>query len=649
MALNRATDRFLATLDGNVLKTGGSLNLAKGQLGIFDIKSNTRNGLAAVSNFAGLSKDKKFEIRVGTHQNPATRTGDSYSKSTRAFSLRDIESLTVHVPSTKKKVDEILVGYDGINDDTALTFETGDSEELDIGLCGDAIGALGFPKSSVNVKLYFDKLNDDETDQEIVEKAVETAKRTILVDNIPLSDYVDIIPVNSENTALTGTSYKFKHLKLNDAGDSNALAQVQAQYNGMRVEMTEHKNGVSTYTVLTEGSTLPTAFSVKTVDYLETCDTCPNGYETQTDGYLYSLTFQDDGDDDSSDVENFTNWMSDTTVTKIGQEGAMGTYLAVFTKELTNAEITALTTLATYGKPSLEMELVLDIKAACMKETTTTVAWVAGEECFASTDEYYIQLKDNDCGNSRVAELQAKYPDLNVQAEGTTGACQRKYKATVVTEVVCTECSDEIQDLFVSEAPTPYEKVEWTKKEKNYDPDAKMGILFRAKETVLVPNEGLRDAVPFIHTSVKLSIAGGYNTGVFENFKKGQGRFAVKVLSTQEDLENLGGNLWVYEDRDLTYFRGYPRLRLDNGFENEMRKQILGEESVLKPDAQYIIYTLTVRPELSQNPFVAQKAERFNYMIAVELGKHKGIEEVLNSLVGASGLPGVKAMVEDES
>jgi|SRR5690625_480031 len=646
MALNRATDRFLATLNGNVLKTGGSLNLAKGQLGIFDIKENTRNGLKAVSDFSGLPKNKQFEIRVGVSQNPTTRTGDSYSKSTRAFSLSGIESLKVHVPNMKKKVDEILVGYDGINDDTALTFETGDSEELDIELCGDAIGALGFPKSTVNVKLYFDKLNDDETDQEIVEKAVERAKNIVLVDNIKLQEYVDIIPVNSENTALTGTPNYFYHLNLRDEGNSNSLGEVQAQYNDYRVVLTKTSAGVSTYTIIKPGAA-PAAFSQKTVNYLQTCDTCPDGYTTYTEGYLYAISFQDDGEDESAQVEGLDGFTSDTDVTKIGQDGPIGTYLAVFDDLLTNEDINDLAE----DIPTISVELKVNIKEACEQITTTSVSWVQGEECYASTEEYFLQLKDDECGNNHLEELQAKYPELNVVVASSEptyeGGCQTLYKGTVVSDLVCEECDDIIQDLFTSEAPSPFQKTEWTKKEKDYDPDAKMGILFRAKETIFVPNEGLRDAAPFIHSSVRLSIAGGYNTGVFENFKKGQGRFAVKVLSTQEDLENLGGNLWVYEDRDNTYFRGYPRQILSNGFENEMRKQILGEESVLKADAQYIIYTLTVRIETSQNPFVAQKTERFNYMIAAEVGKHHDIEEVLNSLAGAAGISGVKAVIEE--
>lgn len=646
MALNRATDRFLFTLNGNVLKAGGSLNLAKGQLGIFDIKENTRNGLKAVSNFAGLPKSKKFEIKVGVAQNPATRTGDSYPKSTRAFSLADIERFKVHVPNMKKKVDELLVGYDGINDDTALTFETGDSEELDIEVSGDAIGALGFPKSTVNVKLYFDKLNDDETDQEIVEDAVERAKRIVLVDNIKLSEFVDIIPVNSENGALAGTSNYFYNLALRDEGNSNSLGEVQAQYNDYRVVLTETKNGVSTYTIVKSGAA-PTAFNQVTVDYLQTCENCPSGYTSYTEGFLYSLKFQDDGVDESASVEGLSGFMAGTDVTKTGQDGPMGTYLAVFEEELTLEDINVLAE----GIPTLQMELIINIKEACERVTTTAVSWVQGKECYASTEDYFIQLKDDECGNDHLDELQAKYPDLNVVVANTEtayeGGCQTLYKATVVTDLVCEECDDIIQGLFVSEAPAPFRKTEWTKKKKTYDPDAKMGILFRAKETKFIPGEGLKDAVPFIHSSVRLAVAGGYNTGVYENFKKGQGRFAVKLLSAQEDLENLGGNLWVWEDRDNTYFRGYPRIQCGNGYENEMRKQILGEESVIKADAQYILYTITVRPETSQNPFVAQKVERFNYIIPVEVGKHHDVEELLNSLAGAAGLPGVHAVIED--
>src|SRR5699024_11435893 len=64
--------------------SGGSLNLAKGQFGIFDVKNSTKNGLARAATLDG---DGEYQIRVGND----TRRGEK-SKSTLSFKLKDVRS-----------------------------------------------------------------------------------------------------------------------------------------------------------------------------------------------------------------------------------------------------------------------------------------------------------------------------------------------------------------------------------------------------------------------------------------------------------------------------------------------------------------------------------------------------------------------------
>lgn len=742
MGINRGTDRFLPLLNGNVLTAGGSLNLAKGQLGIFETKNNTKNGLKAVSNFAGIPKNREFEMRVGVAPISVTRTQDNKAKSTRAFRLDEVESISVYAPSLDKKVDEFYIGYDGINASTALTFQEGDNEELDIELSGEGIGLMGYTDAIANVKIYFDKEEGStETNQEIVEKAVERLKNTRLKENVPITDFITVTPINSENGALTGTSHTFYNLVLTDRQGSNDLADVQAQYNSDVVTRTGFGGMTSTYTVLratTDGA--PADYVSTSVGVRKPCPDCPAGYDSYTAGVLYSVRIQDEGADLTTTIDDLPGFVTGSVV-KQGQDAAnadMGMYTVLVDNKLTDAEIGTFVT----ANPTATVALIQDLAALCEDIDETDIAWVAGEACFASTETYTIQLADDDCSGNRLADLQAAYPDLSItvtqsdtgatstavtltgtsgtanvnvqgvnylatfdnnltdtaaafvtdhaaallaagvvvtsdaavltfvdedenppaitvtnvttnlagtvaastQVEGDLGGgCQTVFQADVTTNIVCDECDPILVDMFTSEAPEPFDFVDWVKEEKVYSADALMGIRIKAKETISSPSEELRDATPFINSSIRLKVAGGYATETYNSFKTGRKRFSVKLISRQEELENLGGHLWPLEDRDFTYFNGHPRHRnFENGHMNEYTKQLLGEESVLKPNAQYVVYTVKVRPRTGQG-IISDLVETFNYQIAAEVGLHHGVEALLNSLAGAAGVDGVQA------
>jgi len=136
MSLHRGFDRFLPTLNGNVMKQGGSLDLAKGQLGVFDARSSGRNGLKAISNFSGLSKDTRLQVKVGVNELDLARTQANFNKGTRTFRLSEITGLDVFAPSANKRVDDFIVGYNGNEDSSALDFsdlEVGEVETMQIG------------------------------------------------------------------------------------------------------------------------------------------------------------------------------------------------------------------------------------------------------------------------------------------------------------------------------------------------------------------------------------------------------------------------------------------------------------------------------------------------------------------------------------
>lgn len=548
MGLHKGWDRGMFTLNGNVMTSGGSINLAKGQLGIFDAKQRTKDGLVAVNDFSSAGRNDLFQLQVGNNDIQITRGLANMSRKSRNFKVSEVKDLKVYAPNQEKKVDKFLVGYDGINADKALTFETGVTEIMSIKLSGGLIEILGYDEGCTYLNVHFEKERDDQTNQEIVEKAVAALKRDVLKEMVPVTDAINVSVINSEKPeTITGNGHTFYNLEVTDEGDSNALGMVQAQF-GLDVKRTSRDGLLSTYTLL-----LPT----------------------------------------------------------IAAEGTPDDFVV---------------------------------------EGGTDISWTIGEECQATTEEFTIQLADNDAEGDRLSELQAAYPDLTiavkeVNTNPVSGACQTVYTTTVTSNIVCEDCDPILRNDFETEAPKDFGFFSWTKEEPTYSENALMGIKIEGKETVQLPGEYLRDGVPFIDTSVRLSVAGGFRSSSYMSFTEGSGdRFPVKVLQRAEDLENLGGNLWELEDRSFTYFQGYDRHRNADGHQNEYIKALLGEESVLKGNAQYITYVLTVQPKSHSQGFASQLEETFNYTIFVEVGKQAGVEALLNSLATAAGVDTVQAI-----
>ena len=651
MALHRAQDRLLPTLNGNVMTSGGSLNLAKGQLGIFEVKKRTANGLPAVSDFAGMAKHERLQLRIGKNENGIARTQSNKNNESRTFKLGEVTGLEVHAPNSKKIVDEFLIGYNGVAG-SELDFSdvaVGDTEKLDIKLSHGIIGLLDYPDACTYLSLNFEKEREDQTNQEIVEQAVKRLKRTVLKEMVPVTEAIEINPINSESPASVpnAVEHTIYNLQVTDAGDSNALAQIQAQYD-FKVERSDRNGLVSTYSVLLPtiaSSGVPTAFSQSVASVIKGCEDCPSGFTAEDGGFIYYVSVEDDGEDATEDLDGTTSGLDGIphlitdAVVKQGQDGGKGIYAVATDTQLTPAEI------ATFvdESPTAEISYVAKTEDICNNSSTSTIAWTAGVVGNATTQEFTLTLSDDDCGNNKLAAVEAQYPELSISA-GSSVACQTTYTTTATSGVIFEECDEIFRDLFETESPAAFGYTEWEEADPTYDANALMGIKVKGKETNNIPSEVLRDGVPFINTSVRISVAGGQRSNNFLGFSEGSGdRFAVKVLSRAEELENLGGTLWALEDRDFTYFNGYERHRNADGHQNEYIKFLLGEESVFQADKQYVLYKLKVQPTSHSQGLSDQLTESFNYMISAPVGEHQAVEDLLNSLAAANGLPTVQA------
>ena len=198
-----------------------------------------------------------------------------------------------------------------------------------------------------------------------------------------LSQFLEVGTTDSSATPVTGVNSTFLTLTLTDKGDSNDLADIQAQYPAYKVTRTSRDGDTSVYTVIKP--TLATALSsyVKTTVDVDgkDCANCLSGYTQVAGGFVYHVAIEDDGVDLTSTVAGlFTGELS---VVKFNNQAGTGKgiYSVLMPATLTQSQYDAITV----ARPEVELTLVGDVKTVCSRTTSVTTAWVDGKTCVATT------------------------------------------------------------------------------------------------------------------------------------------------------------------------------------------------------------------------------------------------------------------------
>jgi hypothetical protein len=638
----KAKDQFFpAVIEGNVKTSGSSLTLAVGEVAFVDISKTTKTGVKILSDFTPLDPSAKLAIRMGEPKDNTSRSEDNKSISTIPFKIQDVVSIYTDAPDRAGiLVDDFTIGFNGA-DGSEIDLENAENEVLEVCLKGDLMGMIGLPDSKhvarINLTAPIEGTKGtDWTMHEIVENAYLALKDYKLPGNIPITEYVDILLVNSENPAtIPGTSSTFYSLMLSDEGTYSELGKVQAQYDGLDIKRLQWEAGVSTYSVV--GTSSPTAYQGKADFILKGCDTCPTGYTAIAQGFVYEVSLENDGADQTATIQALPGATALSAVLN-DINGDVATYSVVTDNALTEAEIA---TFITANATANVMLIAEDVTDLCTTATPSTIAWVAGESCNSTTQAYSITLKDTECGDSRLSELQAAFSDLTIAEVATTlDDCQRTYTTTVGTNLICEECGDIFRDVFVSEAPEGFDGIAWTKTPKTYSATAKMGIRVKGKRASIAGNEFMRDDMFFFDGSVEISLVGGYQTYTNESYLAGTNeRFTVKYFSRKADAQNLGGNLRKYEEEAQMHFRGRTRY-----MGNNYGKIVNGQETRLEALEQYITYSITIAPNKFVSNFQQAQNGAFTYHFIVQLGKQEAMEAILNKLASAAGLAQVQAV-----
>lgn len=757
--LNNAWHRALSVANGAVRTTGVGKNLAKGELALVDVNKRAKvgdlTGAKVISSTAGYDKKKKhFQLRLGSAARQATRSQSPKPMGTQPFALSEVVSLSVSAPDTDvQKVDEIILGYDGINPETAFSFKSGDSYfNLWLELCG---GGISYNGSGVNKEIFEVAVHLPECDatdactdcddcaavdcKVVTNELIRRLKEKQLSGGTSIEEYVEITPVFSCDTDASRDliAYNFYQIKVCDTGTEADLSKIQAQYPNYKVVAKDRKGPNSTYEILVPAADgAPANYSVGIESILKGCEDCPAGYTATDSGVLYAATIEDDGADLTSNFEALPGFVADTVI-KQGNDNGVGFYTFLLDNALTDAELTAFLQ-ANDVQSTARFSLQGDVQAICTNGTTSTTAWTSAGTCNISTDRYTITLADDDCDQSRLAELQAAYPEyLIAEGEGTatiavtltgtsgtaninvggvdylatfgddladtaddflashdtalttagfttavdagvitfegdiddiravtitnatgdlagtlgevtgvavTGGCQRKYVATVYTNMVCDECDPIFKDQYSSEVPTLWDNRRWEKVEvAGAEPSGNClcGIRIKAKPFILDSEEALRHKVQFVETSSSIRAAAGYpreqRLGI-GNIPNASEVYEAVYLSHKADRTHLAGNLRDFENEGNVYFTG-------ENYEKDYLSRVLKGQVTNFPDsrAQIVQYQLEIAHNNYTQGFAGKSNDNTIYVVQVELGKHQATENLLNAIAAGAGIEGVKA------
>jgi hypothetical protein len=426
MAINNPFDR--AIFLQSVKTTGDSTKLAKGQLAVVDKKTSNGDGSAIVNAFAGYPKDdKRFVIQVGNNGKIVTRSDTDKAMSTPYFSLNEIKRLTANVPSrTKQTVDDVVIGYDGIDATKAFKLVKGQVPfRLRLDLSGGPLDYRGGGTAS-HEQLEFVKEvpgcdpfeNCEECDEcETVDcrtfftELIEDIRTRTVTGGGTVNDLVEVLPVFgcSEEGDPDTTDLTYYTLEVCDTGDSEALNFVQAQYE-VPVLRLGRKGSTTTYQVLAASAPADYVQTINSV--IKGCADCPADWDTVAGGFVYSIQIEDNGTAYTTQITGAlanAKFVSGTLV-KTGNEDGKGTYVAVYSSKITQAEIQSFIGSATNNRTTATVAYVGKKQALCSNDDTSEIEWVEGDSCEVTTQKYSIVLPDNECGQSRLAELQASYP-----------------------------------------------------------------------------------------------------------------------------------------------------------------------------------------------------------------------------------------------
>lgn len=578
-------------------------NLAVGQIGVLDGKTNL-----AVTN-PTYAKNKAIRFVWGT---PDVNLGDfggvpnenEFSKLIKGKKIKRVRAKKAQ----RGQTPIYTIGWSGDSLDTnSLYANTGEKKVLYIKLTGTIIDRLystqGFMKQFVfepecvdSCDPLCEKIDPRKISEQLVKKINEDKD---------LSKFIRVKElVSCAGTPVTTNCYKFK-LTVCDTGDDTALGLVQAKYPADSVKRIERVGANSIYEIVKDVNTLPSAFTTSNVVIPE-CDTCPAGGTLTAKAFVYTV-----------EVPTGSTITGMVSTKLLHSEGGRDTYTVYSADEVVAGDLPAGST----------FNLIGETRNVCTLPPTT-VNWVANGTLLRQSRAFRLTIADDNCGDNRLADIQAAYPNLVVTVLNGEKECIHTYETTVKSD--CYEDGCAIDQIKFT-APAPFEGAIWEEVVPVFaaDPNCKTGIQFETAFFNRVTNDCSYDAFPYENDLVFIQVS---NENPDYNASPCEGSWAFKQIRAAKFPQGNGDYIRRLEEQSKAYDRRHRN-------ENAVVRDIQGYSLQANPNKFYDEYVIEYDFEwMTAGGWGEKYREAHSLFLYVPEGQGKALENLLNGYVTSTGI-----------
>lgn len=575
MGLFQSYKQVFVTNSPALLPSGDTVDhLAVGQVGIIDAKTNL--GVTAPT----YGTTKAIKLVWGT---PNVDLGISGGVPNENEYTKLIKGKLIKGFTGKKAVHAqtpiYTVGWSGdVSDTDTLSGRAGEAKHLYIHLSGTIIERLYSRQGLTKLFLTTPPCTDDCALGCDVQDCNQIADQLVQQINQD-KDFRKFIRAKAIKSCDTGATthvcYVFE-LVVCDTGDDAALGLVQAQYPTETVVRSARQGSESTYQVVKTTNSAPSDFTNAGIVFIPDCPTCPSGYTAVTSNFVYTVQRADAGSSGNlTTVKTDYGVVSPETAVRLSYEMGTSTYLIATADDHAAVGVDI--------KHSIGQS-----RYSCVLTTPTTIAWVAGTNLENQDRTVRLTIGDTICGDDRLTELQAAYPDLTVSLVDPDGNCVHTYQTTITSDCYLPGCA--IEDAHFT-LPAMYQGDSWVLQPLSGDTtDCLCGVQIESAFFSNVTNECTFDALPYENDVVHVQIS-NYNPD-YNAVPCQATDWAVKQIRQVQYPQGDGAYIQRLEKESKSYDlreRPYePLLREIQGYSFQAQTGVFYDEYTLSFDTKYM-------------------------------------------------------------
>lgn len=574
MGLFQSYSQVFVTNSPALLPSGATVDsLAVGQVGLIDGKTN----LAVTAPTYG--NNKAIKLVWGTPNIDLGISGgvpneNEYTKLIKGKLIKGFRGKRAVHPQTPIWT----VGWSGdVSDTDTLSGRAGEAKHLYIHLSGTIIERLYSKQGLTKLFLTTPPCTDDCSLGCDVQDCNTIADQLVhqINQDKDFRKFIRAKAIKScDDGATTNVCYVFE-VSICDTGDDLALGIAQAQYPTETVTRSGRQGSESTYQVTKTANSAPADFSNAGIVFIPDCPTCPAGYTAVTSDKVYKIQRSDAGTSGAlTTLKTDYGIVAPETAVRVNYEFGSSTYI-----------VASATTLTASGADLLE--LLGSSRYSCVLTTPTTVAWVAGTNLENQERQVRLTIGDTVCGDDRLTELQAAYPDLVISLVDAGGSCVHTYETTITSDCYLPGCA--IEDAHFT-MPAMYQGNAWKLVPLDGDTtDCLCGVQIESAFFNKLTNECTFDAFPYENDVVHVQIS-NYNPDYNETPCLATD-WAVKQIRQVQYPQGDGAYVQRKEKESKSYDlreRAYePSIREIQGYSLQAQNGVFYDEYTLEFETKY--------------------------------------------------------------